>query len=143
MKSLVVYFSRGRNTRRIAEVIAQELGCRASDVGKETPDTSELDLLVVGSGNYGDNVGNGLQVFLNNLKQSNNNKAAVFATAGGPDPKCISVMQEALQKKGYQIISSFKCCGQLIFFLNRGHPNKDDLMNAKAFASDLKKRIEV
>jgi hypothetical protein len=97
----------------------------------------------VGSGNYGDNVGNGLQLFLNNLQQRNKGKAAVFATAGGPDPKCISVMQETLQKNGYQVISNFKCRGQFIFFLNRGHPNEDDLMNAKACAGDLKKRIEV
>lgn len=142
MKSLVVYSSRSGNTRKVAEAIAQELGCRTSDIHKETPDISGLDLLLLGSGNYGDNVSNNLQDFLNNLQQSNNGKAAVFATAGGPDPKCISVMQEALEKKGYQVISSFKCRGQLLFLLNHGHPNEDDLKKAKAFASDLRKKIE-
>jgi flavodoxin I len=140
MKSLVVYFSRGGNTRKVAEAISQELGCRASNVMKGTPDVSGLDLLMVGSGNYGNNVGNGLQGFLNSLPQSNTGKAAVFATAGGPEPKCISVMQVALEEKGYKVISNFKCRGQTFFFLNRGHPNEDDLQNAKLFAGDLKKR---
>jgi flavodoxin I len=89
MKFLVVYFSRGGKTRKVAEAISQELGCKAVDVEKETPDVSGVDLLLVGSGNYGGNTDDRLLGFLNDLKPSNGGIAAVFATAGGPDPKCI------------------------------------------------------
>jgi flavodoxin I len=140
MNFLVVYFSRGGKTRKVAEAIAQELGCEAVDVKKETPDVSGVELLIVGSGEYGW-LHKTLQGFLDSLQPSSNKKAAVFATAGGPKPKCIRVIQEALETKGYKVISSFKCRGQLLFFLNRGHPTEDDLKNAKAFASDLKKKI--
>jgi flavodoxin I len=140
MNFLVVYFSRGGKTRKVAEAIAQELGCEAVDVKKETPDVSGVELLIVGSGEYGW-IHKTLQGFLDSLQPSSNKKAAVFATAGGPKPKCIRVIQEALETKGYKVISSFKCRGQLLFFLNRGHPTEDDLKNAKAFASDLKKKI--
>ena len=140
MKSLVVYFSRGGKTRKVVEAIAQELGCEAVDVKKETPDVSRVELLIVGSGQYVGKLHKTLQGFLDRLQPSSQSKAAVFATAGGPKPKCIRVIQEALETKGYKVISSFKCRGQLLFFLNRGHPTEDDLKNAKAFASDLKKR---
>ncbi len=138
MKFLVVYFSKGGKTGKVAEAIAQELGCEAVDLKKETPDVSGVDLLMVGSGNYGGAPHETLQGFLNSLQPSNNGKAAVFATSGWLDPKCIPVLKEALEAKGYKVVSSFSCRGQFLF-ANRGHPNEDDLKNAKAFASDLKK----
>lgn len=141
MKSLVVYFSRGGKTRKVGEAIAQELGCEAIDVKKETPDVSEVGLLIVGSGQYSGKLHKTLRGFLDRLQPSSKSKAAVFATAGGPDPKCIYAMEKALETKGYKIISNFKCRGRFLFF-NRGHPTEDDLKNAKAFASDLKKKIE-
>jgi flavodoxin len=124
----------------VAEAISRELGCRAVDVEKERPDTSGVDLILVGSGNYGGNTDDRLLRFLNDLQPSNGCTAAVFATAGGHDLKCVHVIQEALETKGYQVISSFNCLGQF-FFANRGHPTEDDLKDAKAFASDIKKRI--
>lgn len=138
MTFLVVYFSRGGKTRKVAEAIAQELGCEAVDVKKETPDVSGVELLIVGSGQYLGKLHKTLRGFLEGLHPSTQSKAAVFATAGGPDPKVIYVLQRALESKGYKVVSSFKCRGQFLFF-NRGHPNEDDLKNAKAFASDLKK----
>jgi flavodoxin len=137
MKFLVVYFSRGGKTGKIAEAIAEELGCKAVDLKKESPDVSGVDFLVVGSGNYGGAPHETLNVFINSLQQSNNGKAAVFATSGGPDPKCIPIMKEALEAKGYKVVSSFSCRGQFLF-ANRGHPNADGLKNVKAFASALK-----
>lgn len=139
MDFLVVYFSRGGKTRKVAEAIAQELGCEAVDAKKETPDVSGVELLIVGSGQYVGKLHKTLQGFLDRLQPSSKSKAAVFATAGGPHPKVIYVLQGALEAKGYEVVSSFKCRGQFLFFLNRGHPNEDDLKNAKAFASDLKK----
>jgi flavodoxin len=137
MKFLVVYFSKGGKTRKVAEAIAQELNCKAVDLTKDTPDVSEVELLIVGSGNYGSKPHETVQEFLNNLPSSNNGKAAVFATSGGPDPKCIPIMKTALEAKGYKVISSFDCRGKFLF-ANRGHPNEDDLKDAKAFASGLK-----
>ena len=131
--------SRGGKTRKVAEAIAQELGCKSVDINKETPDISGVDMLIVGSGNYvGGKIDNRLLAFLNDLQPSSEKKAAVFATAGGPDPKVIYALQGALEAKGYKVVSNFKCRGKFLFF-NRGHPNEDDLKNAKAFASDLKK----
>jgi flavodoxin len=138
MKFLVVYFSRGGKTRKVAEAIAQQLGCKAVDIEKEIPDVSGVEMLIVGSGQYLGKLHKTLQRFLDGLQPSSKKKAAVFATAGGPDPKVVYVLKGALEAKGYMVVSSFKCRGRFLFF-NWSHPNQEDLKNAKAFASDLKK----
>ena len=137
MESLVVYFSRGGKTKKVAEEIAQELGCTAIDIKQETPDPSGVDMLVIGSGNYGGNTDKTLHTFINNLQPDTAKKAAVFATSGGSNPKVISILQQALEAKGYNVVSSFKCRGKFLF-TNRGRPNEGDLKNAKSFARDLK-----
>jgi flavodoxin len=138
MKFLVVYFSRGGKTRKVAEAIAQQLGCKAVDAEKETPDVSGVEMLIVGSGQYIGKLHKTLQSFLDGLQPSSKNKAAVFATAGGPNPKVVSILKGALEAKGYMVVSNFKCRGRFLFF-NWSHPNQEDLENAKAFAGDLKK----
>jgi flavodoxin len=138
MKFLVVYFSRGGKTGKVAGAIAQELRCEAVDVAKGAPDASGADMLVVGSGTYGGMVGPKIAEFLNGLPQSNGGKAAVFATSGGPSPLSIPKMRGALEGKGYDVVSSFDCRGHFTL-INRGHPDGEDLESARAFARDLKR----
>ncbi|UCB60116.1 MAG: flavodoxin [Candidatus Bathyarchaeota archaeon] len=138
MKFLVVYFSRGGKTRKVAEAIAKQLECEAVDVEKEAPDVAGVELLIVGSSEYLGKLHKTLQSFLDGLQPSNKSKAAVFATAAGPNPKVVYVLKRALEAKGYMVVSSFKCRGRFLFF-NWSHPNEKDLENARAFANDLKK----
>jgi flavodoxin len=138
MPFIVVYFSRGGKTRKVATAIAQELGCEAVDVTKGKPDLSGVDLLVVGSGTYGGMPGPSILEFLKGVPQATGGKAAVFVTSAGPGPKSLPRIKDALEEKGYAVISSFDCRGQFTF-TNRGHPDEKDLESARAFASDLKK----
>ena len=138
MNYLVVFCSRGGKTRKIAEAIAQELGCEAVDVKKKTPSVSEVDMIIIGSGNYGGKPDKKIQFFIDNLQPCSDLKAAVFATSGGSESKCIHVMEEALETKGYKVVSGFYCRGQFTL-LNRGHPNEDDIKKATAFADQLRK----
>ena len=102
MNFLVVYYSKGGKTRKIAEAIAQELGCEAVDVKKETPNVTDVDMLILGSGNYGGKPDKKIQNFIDCLQLTNDKKAAVFATSGGPECKCVHVMEKALETKGYK-----------------------------------------
>ena len=140
MKSLVVYFSKGGKTRKVAEAIAQELNCQAIDIKKKIPDIAAVNLLVIGSGNYGGKPGKELQEFLEHLQSPSKIKIAFFATSGRPEPKCIEVMQEIVESKGFIFLSEFDCRGKM-FLLNRDHPTQDDLRNAKLFAKKLKELI--
>jgi len=102
MKSLVVYYSRGGKTRKVADTIAQQLGCKAVDVEKEIPDALWVELLVVGCGQYPGKLHKRLQSLLDGLQPSKG-KAAVFATAGGPDPNA-----RAAVFQGYRTWARFK-----------------------------------
>ena len=141
MKSLVVYFSRGGKTKRVADAIANELGCKAIDIKNELPQSIDVDLLVVGSGNYGGKPHDSIQKFLDSLQAGNGSKAAIFTTSGGPNPRCLPLMQKALESKEYTVASYFACRGQFLFF-NRGHPDDGDLESAREFASALRNGIK-
>jgi len=138
MKSLVVYYSRGGKTAKVAGAIANELGCDAVDVTKGKPDASGVDMLVVGSGTYGGMPGPSILEFLKSIPQTAGGKAAVFATSAGPNPRSLPKLKNALEEKGYPIVTSFDCRGQFML-ANRGHPDEKDVENARAFARDLKK----
>ena len=138
-KSLVVYFSRGGKTKKVAETIAQELECGNVDTAKTVPDLSEVDLLLVGSGTYGGKPDKKLLSFLDGLKPVKGGKSAIFTTSAGPNPKSIDVMKEKLEAKGYEVISTFDCRGQFLIG-NRGHPDDADLKDATAFAANIKKK---
>ncbi len=138
MPFMVVYFSRGGKTGKVAAVIAQELGCESADLAKGQPDISGVDLLVAGSGTYGGMPGQALLEFLKGIPQAKGGRAAIFVTSAGPDPKSLPRIGAALEERGYSIVSTFHCRGQLML-ANRGHPDEKDLENARAFARDLKK----
>jgi flavodoxin len=138
MKPLVIYASRGGKTRKVAEAIADELGCKASENSGGVVDVSDVDLLLIGSGTYGGNPDPKLLEFINSLPMKESGKAAVFVTSAGPEPKSLAVLKNALEGKGYIVLSTFSCRGQFLIS-NRGHPNADDLQNASKFAGALVK----
>jgi flavodoxin I len=140
MKVAVVYFSRGGNTRRIAEVIAEELGVTAANVKKEKPDVTDADLLVVGSGTYGGKPGKEMVAYLENLKPVTDKKAAYFSTcASGDASRTLEAMKDILGKKGYSTLDSFSCLGKWLMGLSRrGHPSEEELAQAREFAKKLK-----
>ncbi len=141
MKSLVIYYSRGGHTREIAEVISQELSCEAIDLKEGNPDVSDVDMLLVGSGNYGGKPHQNVGEFIENLKPVKDRKAAVFSTSVGEHPEGIKIMKDGLQKKGYDVISTFDCRGQFLFLISRGHPNEKDMESAKEFAAQIRESV--
>jgi len=137
MNPLVAYFSRGGNTRKVAEVIAKELGCCAVDIKRERPDVATIDLLVLGSGTYGGKPGKEFVSFLEEIPQATSKRAALFATCSSGMVPWFESMCGVLKSKGYQICGTFSCFGQ-IFFSRRGHPTAEELAKAAEFAVQLK-----
>ena len=137
MNYMLVFFSRGGSTRKIAHVIAEELGCTAVDVKTSSPDVSSADMLVVGSGTYGSKPGKELVAFLESLPTVTGKKAACFSSCGRDASKTLATMQELLVSKGYAIADCFSCFGQASIFM-RGHPTADEVNQAKEWARKLK-----
>jgi flavodoxin len=133
----VIVDSRGGNTRKVADAIANEMGISAKDV---TPAlTDDANLLFLGSGTYGGKPGEAMMKFIESGDFSGR-KVALFGTsaslAGGQ--KMITAMTDALTKKGATIAGAYHCRGKWLL-INWGHPNNEDLENAKKFARMMKK----
>ena len=140
MNATVVYFSRGGNTRKIAEAIAEELKITPIDVKKESPDVSNSDLLIVGSGTYGGKPGKPIVDFLENLPQVTGKRAACFSSCAGDASKTLAAIKEILSKKGYATVDCFSCFGKFVGIVKRGHPSDEELKQAKEFAKKLNAR---
>jgi flavodoxin len=130
----VLVDSRGGNTRKVADAIADELGVKAENVTTSLPDAK---ILFLGSGTYGGKPGEAMMKFIESANLSGR-KVAIFGTSasltGGQ--KLISAMTDILKQKGATIVGSYHCRGKF-FLINRGHPNDEDLDNAKKFAREM------
>jgi flavodoxin I len=133
----LVYFSRGGNTRKIAEAIAKELEITPVDVKRESPDVSDADLLIVGSGTYGGKPGKEMVAFLEKLKSVKGKRAACFSSCAGDASKTLAAIKDILTKKGYTIGDCFSCYGKFVGIVKRGHPTEDELNKAREFARKL------
>jgi len=127
--------SRGGNTRKVADAIAEELGVTVGDVRAPLPDDPKI--LFLGSGTYGGAPGIGMMKFVTD-NTFTGRRVAIFGTSGGAGgaEKMIAAMTDALKRKGATILGSWFCRGKF-FVLNWGRPNREDLDNAKKFAREM------
>jgi flavodoxin len=131
----VVVDSRGGNTRKVADAIAEELGIKAGDV--TTSPLDDAKILFLGSGTYGGKPGEAMMKFIGSGNFSGR-KVAIFGTSGSSagGQKMIGAMADILKQKGATIVGSYHCRGKFLL-VNWGHPNKEDLDNAKKFAREM------
>jgi flavodoxin len=131
----VLVDSRGGNTRKVADAIAEEMGIKVRDA--KTSSLDDAKVLFLGSGTYGGKPGETMMKFIESGNLSGR-KVAIFGTsaslAGGQ--KMISTMTDILLQKGATILGSYHCKGKF-FLVNWGHPDKEDLDNAKKFTREM------
>jgi flavodoxin len=129
--------SRGGNTRKVADAIAEELGITVGDLGTPLPDDAKT--LFLGSGTYGGKPGEAMMKFIG-AGTFTGRKVALLGTSASPagSEKMIAVMAETLKQKGAIILGSWHCQGRFLL-LNWGRPNAEDLDNAKKFAREMLK----
>ncbi len=131
----VLVDSRGGNTRKVADAIAEEMGIKAGDVTASSTDSGNI--LFLGSGTYGGKPGEAMMKFIGSGNFSGR-KVAIFGTAASlaGSQKMISTMADILKQKGAIILGSYHCKGKFLL-INWGHPNTEDLDNAKKFAREM------
>jgi flavodoxin len=132
---VVLVDSRGGNTRKLADAIASELGVTVGDLSAPLP--GDAKTLFLGSGTYGGKPGEAMKKFISSQDFAGR-KVALFGTSGSREgaKKMIDGMAEELGKKGAAILGNYHCRGKFLF-TNRGHPDKEDLENAKIFAKEM------
>lgn len=133
MKIRVLYHSRGGNTRKIADVIAEALGIVSEQI-TDSISLDSTDLLFIGDGIYGGKADSVTDKLISKLSSSNVKNVAVFGTYGG-QPISIDKMKTSIKSKGIHVIDeSFGSKGKFFLLFNRNHPNEEDLNRAKLYA---------
>jgi flavodoxin len=127
----VVYFSRGGNTKKVAEAMAAELGTKARDV-RAVDGLSKDSLVLLGTGCYGAVLAKDIADFIdrNGLQ---GRKIVLFTTSLLGLGKEVSIMEKQIRDKGVEITSSFNCFGSFLG-MKKQHPDAGDLVSARTFA---------
>jgi flavodoxin len=127
----VVYFSMGGKTKKVAEVIASELGVTAENI-RSAGAIQKDDLVFLGSGCYGAVLVKDITSFIERNKLEGR-KIALFTTSAFGLGKEIALMKKQLSDRGVIVVDHFNCFGQFLA-LQIGHPNTADLRKAREFA---------
>lgn len=141
MNADVVFYSATGNTRKIAEAIAEEVGCEARQAQGD-PKPTEADIVFVGGSVYATSdhdIHPSVKLFADRLKAAGyRGKVALFAT-GFQKSDAIGLLKRIFADRGLSLTGeSFFCKGRFLLFM-KGHPDKDDIAQAKLFASRVMK----
>lgn len=140
MKCCVVYASRGGNTRKLAEQVAEELCCPLYDIETEEvpPEALRLvDVIFAGSGVYWNAPHRGLQKLDGLLRDRAARVALFFTWAGRGDSldRADRVLRRWLSESEIPVLKGhFSCYGECFGLFRRGSPNREDLENVRAWA---------
>ena len=143
MNTTLIYSSLTGNTRKVAKVMAQELGIKIKRPGELT-DLEGVELLFLGSGVYANRPGRSLRRLLNNLPSLAGVKVALFGTYGFR-PNQLNWLARCVGKKGGEVLGRFSCKGRswdTLGLIGRGHPSVPELETAAAFTRQISVRAE-
>ena len=138
MKIAVRYYSRGGNTKKIAEAIAQALGVEAKTVSE--PLEEDVDILFLGSAPYAFDVDDEVKKFIAGIRVSVG-KVVSFSTSAAVKSTRKYVEKLLAEKKIPVAREEFSCRGAFAM-LHKGRPNEDDRKAAADFARGILERGE-
>lgn len=131
----VVYFSRGGNTRRLAEAVAGEVGTQAESVA-ELMYVQGADLLFVGASAYAGDIGAEMREYLAKLTPGDVGRVAVFGSAAGKK-SMRDVVAAVLEPNGIPVEKEAFLCKGAFLIVNRGKPDAADCAGAREFARKI------
>ena len=136
MKVEIRYFTRGGNTKKLADAIAKELGVEAKTTAE--PLTEDVDLLFLGSSVYANGVDEEVKKFVRGIGVKVG-KAVNFSTAALIKSTHKQVAKLLAEKKIPFAEEEFACRGSFSL-LHRGKPDEKDCRAAAEFAKKIVSR---
>jgi flavodoxin len=133
--SHVLYYSMTGNTKKMADAIARELGVEAKNIKTEAGIPPE-GIMFLGSGSYGDRPADEMLKFIAGHDFAGR-KVALFGTSGRGKGKEVEGMAGTLKQKGATIAGAYFTKGKSFVLVNIGHPARDELEGARAFAREM------
>ncbi len=140
MKCCVLYASQGGNTRKLAEQVAEELSCPLYDIATDEvrpEDLRLMDVVFAGSGVYWNAPHRSLQKLGGLLRDRAVRVAFFFSWIGWDDSlnRADRILRKWLSESEIPVQKGhFSCYGSCAGVFRRGHPNREDLENVRAWA---------
>ena len=122
----VRYYSRGGNTKILAEAIAEVLGVEAKGIDSKI--VEEVDTLFIGGALYAYGIDKSLSSFIQELDNTKIKKVVVFSTSW-ISKHSIDLIKKALKEKGIEVAD--ETC------YVRSKPNDKQLAEAEAFGKKM------
>lgn len=133
MKAAIRYYTRGGNTKKLAEAISKAIGVDAMTTAE--PLTEDVDVLFLGSSVYAFDVDDEVKNFINNLNVKVG-KVVNFSTAALVK-STYNQVAKLLEKKHIPLAKEEFACKGSFAILHRGKPDADDCEKAAAFAKRM------
>lgn len=139
MKKLgIVYATKTRHSKKIAEAIGKALNIQAVNV-LARPVLGDVDLLFIVGGIYG---GGSLPKLLEYVKglDTRKIKRVALVTSCASKKQGQDSIRKLLQEKGIEVLDEIICQGSFLF-MGFGHPNQTDIQEAVDFAIRLSGKV--
>ncbi len=133
MKLAVRYYSKGGNTKKIAEAIAKAVGTEAKTVTE--PLDEDVDILFLGSAPYAFDVDDEVKNFISSINVSVG-KVINFSTAA-VIRSTRKYVEKLFAEKNIPVAEEEFSCRGAFTVLHKGRPNEDDLKSAAEFAKKI------
>lgn len=144
MKTWVLYYSKGGNTKKIAEAMAEELGVPKSEQIPPAYPPEGVNLLFLGTAVYAGKPDPKMVEFIRTLNNDRVKNVVVFGTSGDGNKAAIETVKTLLKEKGINVIDETFCCrGKFFLFFNRKKPDDNDIKAAKEFARRVNDSLKV
>ncbi len=133
MKIAVRYYSRGGNTKKIAEAIAKAANVEAKTVSE--PLAEDVDILFLGSAPYAFDVDDEVKKFIDGIQVSVG-KVVNFSTSAAVK-STRKYVEKLLAEKNIPVAKEEFSCRGAFAMLHKGRPNEDDQRAAADFARKI------
>ena len=134
MKTAVRYYTKGGNTKRLAEAVAREVGVEALPIS--VPVTEPVDILFLGNSYYAFSIDPEVRNFIRGLDKNKVGKIVNFGSAALLNSTYKKVKAEA-DKVGIPMDErEFHCKGEFKG-IHKGRPDESDMKAAAEFARKI------
>lgn len=133
IKAAIRYFSRGGNTKKLADAISKEIGVEAKTTSE--PLTEDVDILFLGSAAYGFDVDEEVKNFIKGINVRVGEVVNFSTTAVIKSTR--KYVSRILKEKNIPLSDSEFACKGAFAVLHKGKPDENDCKNAAQFAKKV------
>lgn len=138
MKTCVIYFSKSGNNKAIAQGIADKLHCPIYDILSFNDFKSDYDLIFLGGSLYFGSPDKQMEAFIKLLDQNHVKRVCIFSSNIN-EKDGFKALKTLVELNGITVVDEhYHALGKWLFSA-KGHPDKEEIEKAGAFAEKVVK----